>query len=270
MGILLSEKHIGTSWTIYIPVYVQKLIKKLAKEMDFTPSFLISWVFSRAGEDRFVAIAPFKIKARTILQGILETVIFDIRERGERIYIDDIIQCPLKKENMRNFPQLFIRDFKGIDIIEFLVKLGIKFTALAMGLHPSYVARKQMKIGEGITQELYAKVDIYDPLTKTMWFIVAGRNKLSDLFMLKAHLYKTFLGAEKIKILLILTKENDIKIIEQDLDEKRIENGLNKLGIEKRGEELLKELFMTFVGKRKIPLWDNECETCPARMFCSR
>ena len=264
----MSEKHIGTSWTIYIPVYVQKLIKRLAKEMDFTPSFLISWVFSRVGEDRFVAIAPFKIEARTIPQGILQTIIFDIKERAKRVYIDDIIVCPLKKENARNFPQLFIKDLKGNDIIEFLVRLGIKFTALAMGLHPSYVVKKQMKIGDGITQELYAKVDIYDPLNKVIWFIVAGSNKLDDLFMLRAHLYKTFLNAEKIKILLILTKEE--RIIEQDLDEKKIEDGLNNLGIEKRGEELLKELFMTFIGRRKIPLWENECETCPARMFCSR
>ena len=264
-----TSKFLSKPWTIYIPAYIIDFISETAREFGYSPSLLITKIFLGLRKNKFFVISASKVSARNLIEGTLLLYQKDLENKLRKIYVDNIIFCPLKIEHALILPQRFLAMVKISELIEFLISIGIMAVGFSIGLETWYEKEMKVKLEEKELR-VYARADVFDSINRILWFIASEEKINNPYFLLKAYLYKIFFNAREVRALIIQYKEGKALPREVIISDQMMENALNDLELDLRGTNLLLYFVKNYVKKEKIPLWSNECDNCPFKDYCSR
>jgi len=191
-------------------------------------------------------------------------------KKENEIWISDLVLCPLRTELREMYPELSLIPKPNL-LLGSLVHLGIRFIAAACGLDYEVPISKEISIN-GKRYILKGRIDLYSPDDNILWELKTARETFSiphPHHILQVYLYKIMVNAEEARIIYVAPD----RVCEVPVSEADMIVAMGKIvsaeGISER--KLIETLVDIHINKKKVPLWDWECEGyCPFRQFCPR
>lgn len=259
------------SLSIYIPTVVREKMETMLKRWRIKNlSKLVSDIFYRASPyDPLLAGSLVKnVTIRRIIDAINRLVQDEIKKYEQRqaniIFAEELVVCPHRRKYNTIHPHLLIQQLVDpMHITMYVIKNGLKPFATFIGGTYSYLAQKQVKVGDKVWI-VEALIDLKAP--GVVWLVKdrAGES-VDSRSLLLAWLYKCLVNAKQVFIFCLINNY----LIEVEVTPDLVNPVAESLGISLDPEEFIHSLVEIHVNKSKVPLWPNECNTCPYRCICT-